>query len=523
MDNIFAQITFDTPLSRRSKVYSNLSVVADNWCEPAREILVRDVVIQDWQKLSETMPEWAGALVRTFTMDVSVFEREEWNGSGRASRRLFKLISNMPNLRSLEIRELPFSRFDHRDVSYMRSTLLLPSLTRLSIYNENTSMRWMLADLLATSGNVSSLEYFDDTDGSFTAEEVDGFGMFDDLGDDLGGEERLEFGGDSDGSSGSDDDASAPAHPSPAEARIDFGGKMRELDASSEHVESTFCEQMRSMGGLAGLVELDIGSGFVEAEKVEELFRVIGPTLAKIRIDALVGAISPHLSLLRTLTHLRFTMIAPDYPAVVALPHFPPSTSTTTKISSPSFKDGLVNHHSSLRLFNTSKSPFSPLFRRSKTSLARFCSLPTPNRLDISSRISPPLRQAAFASRLSKSRGGSLMNVEIRWYRSVKDSASSLSTCCRKSVSQRTFLLLPATDPGSSRRNFETLQSIRPLPLPLYSSHILPPPFRRSSSFLNLARLSLIVLVRSLFRVISAPVFFAAIDSSSPHPRCGLS
>lgn len=102
------------------------------------------------------------------------------------------------------------------------------------------------------------------------------------------------------------------------EVSINFGGRLRELDLSTDN--SLFFDRQVSFEGLAGLRDLLLNEESVDEERVEELFKIIGPTLERLRLEESVDEFLLHFPLLTALTHLNLSDYEGYDEVLLALP-----------------------------------------------------------------------------------------------------------------------------------------------------------------------------------------------------------
>lgn len=313
VDCIFQNFDFDYSIDAREDdrtvrevTLSSVATVLRGWTTPARKYLFRNVSIRDWPQLCAGVKDWARIIVRTLRIyGTTSFDADA--AQETCAKIVFRLISRLPNLHSLDFYRLPFSRFTTADSKTLRSTPLFSSLSSVSIYTASPA-RSILSDLLVTSNrNIRSVTYWDYNNGSHWTD------------DEEGEEDALNIEADS------------------AVEDLHFGGNVRKLDLSEVRGYESIVEP-GLMVGLAGLQQLIIRRHLAPS-KVEELFEILAPTLEKLKVDGSIIVVAPYLRQLEALTHLNLDSEDDYYSMTAALLSLPPNLNSLSLSSDEDIRD----------------------------------------------------------------------------------------------------------------------------------------------------------------------------------------
>ena len=268
-----------------------MSTVAEGWHVPARRLLCRNRKIDSWEGMTDAAAEVMGKEVRNISLDCHSFKGLE---AQTVARAFVKLIKNLPNLRTLRIRHIPFTSFNALDSQSLRTTAFLPLLSELSLHTSHFSHP-VLSDLFATNNHQVS---------RFTTQA----------------------------------NQSVDSMPQEEEP-LDFGGNLRFLKATRSAYTMISASSRISFVGLRGLTELVIHDPEpISREREIELFSAVGPTLEKLTIrycdPAFVKTCFP---LLVRLTRLSLFCVEAN-PASVVL-NLPPSVAFLKISSDNSLED----------------------------------------------------------------------------------------------------------------------------------------------------------------------------------------
>lgn len=116
-----------------------------------RKSLFRDVSIKHWDMLRamiEFMSVGLGECILTMVIDgrgvqrCGVFE----------PKLVVEILRKTPNLRALDLTNLPMDRFDPADSHVLQTTAPLPFLTNLRVFSHTLPVNHLLYDLLPASG-----------------------------------------------------------------------------------------------------------------------------------------------------------------------------------------------------------------------------------------------------------------------------------------------------------------------------------------------------------------------------------
>ena len=222
--------------------------------------------------------------VRSMELDFIRCSTDAWPGPRRhGAEMLFNLLRKTTNVLELDLAFVPFSSFPSASSITMRTSSLLPALSNLTLATDELSHS-ILLDLLATSNQqIKSLNCMDMAIGLSLSRVVQ---------------------------------------------PLDFGRNLRHLSTNcslSRWIRSSSHVVSESLAGLESLTLQEEGFD-VPCGRMEELFRIVGPTLRKFRIDGRVDNIAQDLPLLTHLDLLSLTFVKESSAAVFR--HFPLSIST---------------------------------------------------------------------------------------------------------------------------------------------------------------------------------------------------
>ena len=281
IDCVFDFLYRETAGITRDKTLSDLSVVTPNWTAAARRRLFRDVRIRSLLHFKELLVMEDSKLLVVRTLNVNFVKcgsrGREVDTDGLNSEALFKLLQKTPNLVELVVVGSSFGNFHPADSIIMRTSLLLPHLTKLKIITHDIPFP-VLLDLLTTSnGRISHLSCVD-----------------------------YPYTG--------------PI--SPPDSPLDFGRNLRYLSTEGTLNQSLLDSSRVVLGSLVGLEKLVVGvdSRGVSCSRMKGVFDVVAESLKELVVTGGADNVAQDLPSLTRLTHLTMDSVARSLTALRYLP-----------------------------------------------------------------------------------------------------------------------------------------------------------------------------------------------------------
>ena len=282
IEYIFEFVYAGELLIPRDEALSSLSAVTPHWTAPARKLLFRDVRIRSWLHFNELVAmDTTLMVVRTLRVNFGKCGSRGWQAGtdGRDPLALFQLLQKTPNLVELDLMGSSFSSFLPTDSIIMRTSHLLPHLTRLNIITHDVPLP-IIHDLLASSNQrISRLSCTD-------------FPIIGVL-----------------------------PRPAPFDP-LDFGGNLRFLSTEGTLNRSLLDPSRVLLSSLVGLEMLALGvdSRGVPCSRMKGVFDVVAGSLRKLCITGGADDVAQDIGSLIRLTHLTIDSVLGSLTALRYLP-----------------------------------------------------------------------------------------------------------------------------------------------------------------------------------------------------------